>query len=513
MDARGTEYEPLEVSESLARSIDPEAGFTPGVASVGELTFALPAGGEPYELRAPTYEPVVFRLDTPLAEEAQLRFIFPEYDAVSIVLDAAGVAEARASSATGGRPQPSATPEAEELAFVEVSELLTRQAEALSAGDEAAYLASFDPALHEEQRQVLARLGQVPLVSYTLSLAPDARLGDAESGELSRVDVEASYALEGIADDNLFSYELRYDLQRDGDGWIVSALDLDDAPGFWRTGDLLVRETPHFWMFARPDAEANLDVLEQEAEAAYTQLAGAGLPLDARYVAHFTSDSRDFAQLTGASASRYLGVALSRYQLVGEQLTSSSRAFLINGEAFRDARLAEQPDARQTTIAHELTHLALARETRPFTPIWIVEGAAVYYSEPQLAQQRQELIDSGRLESLSLETLSGQTSLGEHDFTGQQAGAEYRYSGLAFAYLVETYGEQQTLEFYRSFADVPTAEFRDRLPTFGLSILMEAAMGEISSALTPEAVEEHFGRSLAELDAELEAWILAGAGS
>jgi hypothetical protein len=477
LDAEGTQYEPSDVDQAFDRSIAPEGGWQPGQEHSGTISFPLPAAPQ------------------------ELRFVFPQYDAISLTLDASGVAETRITSASGGAPQPTPTPDAAETAFIEIEALLREQAEALRTGDEAAYLATFDPALHPEQRAILARVGQMPIISLTMALAPDADLDDAEQGSLDDVGVELGYALESIDADNPFAHQLDYDLRREGDQWLVGGVEAEENPPFWQNGDVVLRETPHFLIFARPEAEGELATLEQEAEAAYAELQGRGLPLDARYVTYFTNNRDDFEELTGATSNLILGMALSRYQFVGDTVTTTSRAFYINGEAFVDERMATEPNARQTTIAHELAHLVLGRATRPFTPIWLVEGAAVYYSEELGDDKRQLVRESGRLEGLSLETLTGQSSLGEHDFTGQQAGAEYLFSGFTFAYLVATYGEERTLEFYRSFAEVPAADVREQMPRFGGAFLAEAAFGQLSRDLTDAAVQRFFNTSLSELDA------------
>ena len=114
---------------------------------------------------------------------------------------------------------------------------------------------------------------------------------------------------------------------------------------------------------------------------AYDTLVAKGLPLEPRYVTYFTANQADFATLTGQFSSRVLGIALSRYAFDGDEIIVSSYAFYINGEAFEQEQSDLFQADRQTTITHELVHLVLAPVTRPFTPPWLAEGAAVYFSE------------------------------------------------------------------------------------------------------------------------------------
>jgi hypothetical protein len=621
VDATGTTYEPIEVSENLRTRIDPRDGFGPGAANVGDIAFPRPSGGEPYELRFPTYAPIVFRLDTPLdtaatatiapgtyqldtelrsSEEAlrpialrvrslqvsndslsfeiafvnvgrqgytllggpsgkdaqlldaegsqykptavstslatsiapksgwlpnaahtgtitfarpaaaeELRFVFPSYDALTLRVDPGGTLATRVTSPTGGAPQPTPTPTVAEQTFEALEALLANQAQALLAGDTDRYLASFTPGIQPEQQQIIDRIRQMPVVSYTLRLAPDAKLPKQVTSTLDNLPVEVSYTLRGIAPDNRFYHDLRYSFVRTGDTWAVSRVSFDENPPFWLTGDVTQRETAHFLIFARPAATAELPALEQEAETAYAALAARGLPLEPRYVAYFTSTQDDFARLTTRASSRVLGIALSRYDLTGETVTVESRAFYINGEAFTDKSNGQEANDRQTTITHELVHLALAPQTRPFTPPWLAEGAAVYYSEGRDTARRAQLRDSGRLDALSLVDLTRAGSLGEHDFIGEQTSYEYIFSGETFAYLIETFGEQRTLAFYQSYARVPASDVRDRMPRFGSAFVTDAVFADLRLQLTREAVQQFFGITLTQLEADVKAWLRA----
>lgn len=618
VDAAGREYAPTAVDSTL-QTLDPAGGFSPGTANVGNVTFPLPQGVAPYELRLPRYTPIRFQLDTPLPDPAanvvangsyplqaevrsqrdalrpialrlreltidadtvrftvgfanvgrqgydllvgpnggdarlidgegteytpvkasetispsiapekgwqpqqenqgtivfprpadlsQLRFIFPEYDALSIELNSQGVAATSLTSASGGPPAPTAAPSAEELATQQIEDLLKRQAAALQAGEPTAYIESFAPELRTEQQAIATRLALVPVVSYTLQLAPDAMLSAGNT--LVGVPIELRYELRGIAPGNVFHHELRVDFVRAGETWQVTQVDPGDNPPFWWLGDVVVRETPHFLLFARPEAQDELPTLEAESERAYQTLLERGLALEPRYVTYFTATQADFAALTGRTAN-FLGVALSRYEFLGDAITTTSRAFYINGATFRNAQSGFAPEQRQTTITHELVHLALANETRPFTPPWLVEGVAVYFSEDTGGAMRRRLVEDGRLPTLSLQALTRAGALGEHDATGERVGYEYAFAGETVAYLVERYGEAKVMDFYRSYAAVPASDVTNKLPRFGGSVLADAAFAELSASLTEDAVQRFFGVTLAQLDADVKAWLEKG---
>jgi len=108
---------------------------------------------------------------------------------------------------------------------------------------------------------------------------------------------------------------------------------------------------------------------------------------------------------------------------------------------------------------------------------------------------------------VTLADLTRASTLGEHDFLGEQTNSEYSFSGETFAYLIETFGQEQTLEFYRSYTALPAADVRDQMPRFGGTFVAEAVFADLREQLTAEAVQKFFGMSLAELDAAVKAWL------
>ena len=616
VDGTGREYAPVTVAPALS-SISPENGFTPGAANVGDLTFPLPGAG-PYELRFPIYTPIVFQLDTPLAdvpEQAltpgiysldatvrsqrdglrpielqlrtlevrddvlifeiaftntgrqgydlvvgpsgsdarlidaegqvfvpsqvsdtlaasiapvdgwlpqqansgtitfprpqrgeQLRFVFPEYDALTVQIDQAGALATTVTSASGGAPAPTTVPSAEEQTLAEIDVLLARQTAAVHAGDVPAFIDTFAPALRSEQELIGQRLTQLPFASYLVQLASNA--APAAGDSLVNVPVEIRYTLRGIDPNNVFQHNLRYDLARAADGWQVINVVSEATPPFWWSGDVTVTETPHFLIIARPEAQAVLPTLEQEAKQAYAALQAKGLPLAERSVVYFAATQQDFANLTGRGA-RFLGLALSRYEFRNDAIITTNQAFYLNGASFAEADSTLAPDERQTTITHELVHLALASETRPFTPLWLVEGAAVFFSEETGGVMRQRLIEDGVLASISLAGLTEADALGKIDLDGERASYEYAYAGETFAYLTETFGEAHTLEFYRAYAAVPARDVLDQLPD-AEGNLSPGAFSALGRSLTEQLVTKYFGVSLDQLDAAVKVWLDAG---
>jgi len=476
LDAEFAAYEPIRVSDSLAENIAPPKGWLPGQAYVGEVTFPRPERME------------------------EVRFIFPEYAAATLRFNATGLASAAVTSATGGAPPPTATPTVEQVALRELEDLLERQAKALVTGDLTAYLATFAEGLRREQQTIFERSRKLPLSDYQLSTSPSTMLlsSHLERGRISNIAVFIRYWLRGAPEDNPFQHTVRYTFERQNGGWIVSAYEPEKPPPFWWSGDVIVQETPHFLIITRPDAGDALTKVAQECEQAYRDIQAAGLEPEERFVAYLTTTQEDFTAQTGMG-SRTLGAALSLYELASEEIQTLGRAFYINGEAFKDQPDDGGPLGRLATIRHELVHLALARESRPFTPIWLVEGAAMYYAGQLSPDFRRRLVADGRLDTLSLERLTGAESLGAYDMLGQSVGYEYIFSGETVRYLIDTYGTDSFREFYRYFSRVPTEKVIDRMPLF--SVGFGSRFGNLSREVTPEALLSVYGVTIADLDA------------
>lgn len=475
LDAEFAAYEPLRVSDNLIERIDPPNGWLPNQAHAGEIVFPRPQ------------------------QIGELKFIFPLYAAATLRFAESGMISAAVTSASRDTPPPTVTPTPKQVVLRELESLLERQAGALITGDMNAYLATFTADLHQEQQTIFTRSRQMPLANYQLTISPSTVLIDdeIERGRIENIAVNMRYQLRDTPTDNPFLFTLRYSFERRDGSWVVSKYDLDGTPPFWWTDDIIVQETPHFLVVSRPGAESTLATVAQECEQAYRDLQGAGLKLEERFVVYFTMEQDDFTTQTGLG-SRTLGAALSFYELSGEQLQTVGRAFYINGAAFTEQSEQSDPLERLVTIRHELVHLALARETRPFTPIWLVEGAAVYFANQLTPDVRRRLVEDGKLDSLSLEQLTGEESLGSYDLLGQNVAYEYVFSGETVRYLIDTYGSDSFWEFYRYFSNIPTDRFTDQLPLF--SIGFGAPFGKISQELTPEALREVYGITVTDLD-------------
>ena len=479
-DAFGREFPPIAISPDL-EALSTVSGLAPGSKIEGWLIYER-LDEDLIELRSPSFETLEF-------QTADL----PELALVSLApvpVDREAFEQAAKSA--------EADPVLEEL-----EALLDRQARALQNYDIETYLGTFLTASHPEERQIFQRLRLIPIEEAAVEILVDPR----PQGERLLAATQLRLVIEGLAEDNPMVYSPVFEFAREGKAWRVAAL----HPGagqrmFWREDELTLHRTNHFRIYAHPSHQEALAEVATEAEAAYADLQRQRLPLDPVYLIHLTLDRQSFARVAGTD--RALGVALVRYEWAGKSMAVDSRAFFINGGLLSGRWRRLTREMRHLTITHELVHLALARATRPFTPPWLKEGAAVFFSGDVTFDQTRQLFRKG-LGHVSLRTMTEAAALGEHDQIGEQTADEYLYAGNVVAYLVETHGREAFLEFYGSFAELGAGKI--------LTTVMEGAenrnfdlarvSSELAAELTAEALQTHFQLGLDQLDQDVRQWL------
>lgn len=216
-------------------------------------------------------------------------------------------------------------------------------------------------------------------VEWMLKLGTDfvSAFRTATTGNLQKIPIQMCYSLKGIGvggqiPQNEFVHDFEVDFQQRQGRWLMTDLQTRRNPPYWWDADFVLYETEHFLLFVRPDSGDDVMQLQVEAEAAYRSLEKQGLRLEARYVAHVTGPNDNFSSLTGMPGDRFLGVAHSRFDIRQDEIHVIGRSFYINGPQFLES---VQPAAeRLKTFSYELTHLALAQDSRFFTHPWLSEG-------------------------------------------------------------------------------------------------------------------------------------------
>lgn len=424
--ADGLPQQPQDVTPSLADDIAPVGRWNAGAANRGDLVFQRPQG-DLATLRLPGFPPV----------QIDLR---------------AGSARALADDG-GFLPTPTPDPAAE--AVVGARAALARLVAAIRARDSGQFNAATTATAREFFRDVtdpLAFARTVPFSRFEMDLFPNDPeamgkliLAEGRATRLTDVPVALIYAFQGT-DSEWFRHVLTVDFERTPGGWRVSDIRAERPP-FWTVGLTATTRSPHFLVFHRTGHDA-ASIIEAAEKAHAGLSARLGDIVDPLHVLVVVDDRDLFTQVTQQSGHSFVGSARYDNLLTNTGIRVTSRALFINEGAFANGGLANR---RDQTIMHELAHLALSRWTRPWSPPWLVEGAAGLFAEETsytaLAAYRREqgVAAVGLADLVGLETL---------DQSPVPLLVAYAYSTFVAETIVEEFGQDRYLDLYRAFADV-----------------------------------------------------------
>lgn len=409
---------------------------------------------------------------------------------------------------------------AEERRFRGIAELLERLNALIAAGDVRGYLSNLPPPLRESHGRLLRDRSRVGVRDFSLVLPPLQRFQVAADGKVQDVQVLARYRLADGAQDNHLaasataSFAPRDDASAPGNQqqWRIDDFRFVKAAPFWLLGYLQKRQTEHFTIFHRQGAASadRIDTAERQLEKSFRQLQRKGFPVQNGNLAVFLDKAEDFATVTGVAADRFDGAALLQYDLNKDGYEVGNRLIYINDARFFTGQRLWGMQDRQATLTHELVHLFLSRDARPWTPSWVSEGIAVHFAGQYNSWSRRALRQNPHFETLTLAELSTRHSLmREHD-DAHRAQASYLLSGEAFARLARRRKEQTLLEFFRSYAAYNAASLRTALAISGTAPHGDSTHPGIEHAgpvITDILLQQHFGIGLAALDQEVKAFV------
>lgn len=376
----------------------------------------------------------------------------------------AGSAQAHRHTVVRGAP----ATDAAALRGREIAALLTRRAAAVMHGDEAAYIATDDPAdapLREKDAAVFANLRAVPFASFSFTFDPTSTIG-VSTPALARyaapvyapAAVYERYALAGF--DPVPTEVVKYDtfVERDG-AWYLGGQDDFASAGFVSADDL--------WDFGPVVVVRQTDVLvlgHPESRFLLSELAGEAASDIPRVDAVWGSDwNRRAVILVPASQKEMAAILATNSDL--NQIAAVATAELTNGQA-RSAvgdRVIVNPanfvrlDAigRQIVITHELTHVASRAYTGAALPVWLIEGFADYVG----------YLDSGlpvrvAATELGQEVQRGQVPTGlpgDSAFGGAdpRLAQVYEEAWLACRLIAADYGQAELVRLYRTVGLAP----------------------------------------------------------
>lgn len=407
---------------------------------------------------------ISFPLPAPEAGQ-EVTLVFPGYPPVHFVFDAAARQWLVAPRARGSkRAGAAALARAEEALFRELAAYWEGLSTALEKRDFDAYLRAFgdDRGVRADLLAFLGGLGRVPVTWVEFVLPPGQKLTSA-GGRVRNLEVELRYGLAGIPRHNEFVTVMQCDLERRlrERTWMVTSMKHRLRPPFWTLGFTEVKSSGHFLVFHKNNAtdKNRAESALAQLESGYRHLAGEGVPLGPRYVAFVIPDGGDFQSLTGRNPAVYSGASSATYVERDGELRVINQALFINDFRFFSLQRLMGRQDRQVTIQHELVHLALADQTRPWTPAWLVEGTAVVFGG-QMEDIAERAPAEPVPEDIDVAALTQLPTLGVAVRGGDRVLSQYLASARAVQWLLENEGRKALLEFYGSFAGLEPDEWR-----------------------------------------------------
>lgn len=325
-----------------------------------------------------------------------------------------------------------------------VEELLQRRAEAVLGRDEAAYAATGEPEAE------FGHLAQVPLGSWEYRLT---RLDRTRTGATATAALD--YRIAGH-DRAPVTVQRTLDLSRRDGRWYVA----DERPGpdageqLWEQGEVTAVRGERSLVLGVGQGEARLRRYADLADRAVPAVQGAwGRGWPGRVVVLVPDSTRDMADLLGASASAYQGIAAVTTGEAGAAGQAPADRVIVNPESY-DLLGAF---GKQVVLTHETTHVATRAHTSDATPLWLSEGFADWVgyrgtgrTPEQAAPGLREEVRAGR----PPQGLPDDEAFGFAGDSGRLARA-YESGWLACRMIAERYGEHALVEFYRAVGAHP----------------------------------------------------------
>lgn len=435
--------EPVAVSGVLAEGLGVAGkAWGRGEENRGEVSFALPHphAGATLSLLLPGYEPLALTTDT---ESGRWQVVRRPVGSEGNGNVAPGVLAMRA----------------EEERFASVTVFWQEQGRRLQNRDQAAYLARFGEASGARAAQVrsLAGMVRVPISWIEFEVPPLQKL-QGDDLEVAGVVVEMRCLLAGLPRENEFVTRWKCDLRRASaeQEWSVVSYVQEGRPMFWDLGFSELVATDHFLVFyqlAAEEGKKRAETAGEQLERARARLLRSRLPLERRYAAFVIPDKADFRVLTGRDPGAFSGATSASYAERDGVLRVMNQAMYVNDSHFSSLQRRWGKQDRLVTMQHELVHLALAPQTRPWTPAWLVEGVATYYAG-QLDSFSREALRKRMPQGRVLAHLSQQPFMGANVASGDEVWTQYHYSAAAVRWIEREFGAAKLLELYQAFENV-----------------------------------------------------------
>lgn len=490
---------------SQARLLTEEAELRRPVNVSGSIADRIAPAGKIWAAQQENKGTVSFALPHPLAAQ-RLSLLMPGYEPLTLVFDQKSTRWAAAPRAQAADALPSAVDliQIEQQVFDEVVDVWKELTQKIAARGFDGYLAAFAPgAVRDAQVQFVEGAKKLPVTQIEFSVPPYQKLHRAPDG-IRNLWVELRWLVAGLPRDNEFVTRMQCDMRRvTGGGWEITKVVQAVRPAFWTIGFTQMHSSDHFIVFSKPGEEqtAKAKLAMGQLEKAWNRLRKTLLPIGPRYLAFVVEDKEDFKVLTGRDAETFAGATSAAFSERDGELRVINQAVYINDFRFFSMQRLWAKQDRQVTIHHELVHLALAAQTRPWTPSWLIEGMAMLYAKQSDSFTRDALRQQ-LTPDVRLSKLSSIPYLGQGAADAARVMLEYQYSGETVRWLESQHGEEGLLALYKAFADTRPDDWAEPSSTETAPSPDADPFGERREAITRAVMSERFnGLTLEQIDA------------
>jgi hypothetical protein len=340
-------------------------------------------------------------------------------------------------------------------------DLLSARAAAVKARDKSSWMGTVDlrpSSFRGRQSVAFDNLIKLPLGQFSYGAArPAPALTPARAAQVGpkawAVTVTVTYSLQGL-DRAPHSFEATYTLAYRAGGWrIADDTDGDAAMQMWDLPGMRVLKGT-FGIVVGNAPQSRMQEYATIADLAVRRVSRVwGTDWSSHVVIVTPSTSEQFARLLSRASDKGLDqVAAITQGVIDPGQRAQGDQVVINPKTFT----ALQPLGLREIITHELTHVAARSSTTSPVPLWLTEGMADYVGYSGLGLPRARVAS----ELLALVRAGkGPTALpdeGDFDPARTTIAPSYSEAWLAVSRLVDLYGQDKVVSFYRAVASVPT---------------------------------------------------------
>lgn len=378
---------------------------------------------------------------------------------VGAVLLVAGCGDSKPSlkpkedAAQAATATPTATPASDAQ---KLQSLLSERARRIENGDAEALAdtsTGAQPARdrHEANAARALKLEDVQLQARSTSIEDDT----------ATAQVITSYRFLGIADSE-FAIRSAMTFAKTEDGWRVKG----DRPtqgvqAPWQLANYTVRRSPHF--VGLTPAGLKVDRLMKDLEAGRVTMTRGlpGVKVPERLLVVVARGNEDTKALT--RDVRALGSLDAIAQAAVDETGPSKRVTHVSAQRllviWRWFKRESRAERRQT-IAHEMTHASLVKQTSGRLPAWLAEGMALYVSNDRRYGDAGAMLVGGVLRDRSKQAASKRvlslTVLGKpksmQNLASTPLAFAYSYSAAAAFAIAHKHGRKGLLRLYKAFS-------------------------------------------------------------